>query len=220
MRLSLAAATLVAIATGPLSGAGAQGTGQVIGSVAAVNRDIEGTPPGAPTRALLLADRVIANERLIASPNGLGQMLFLDQTSLTVAPNSEIVLDRYVYDPDTETGEIGLTVARGVMRMIGGRITKTSEARIDTPTATIGIRGGIGFVVVVDGDTTRVMHVAGEYMRIEAGGETLNLTRPNALASVGRTGGPQYLGVASESEVAALYNRMQGGGGRLGHDDR
>ena len=65
-------------------------------------------------------------------------MLFLDQTSLTVSPNSEIVLDKYVYDPEAQTGEIGVSVARGVLRLIGGRITKKTDGVIKTPTATIG----------------------------------------------------------------------------------
>ncbi|MEO0359858.1 MAG: FecR domain-containing protein, partial [Pseudomonadota bacterium] len=184
-----------------------------IGSVAAVNRDIDGTPPGATTRALLLGDRLIANERLVSSPDGSGQMLFLDQTTLTVSPNSEIVLDKYVYDPATQTGEIGVTMTRGVLRMIGGRITKNTDAVVKTPTATIGIRGGISLVVVENDQTTRVMHVAGEYTRVESGGETLTLSRTNALATVQGDGAPVYDGVATDQDVAALYDQTQGGGG-------
>lgn len=185
---------------------------QEIGSVAAVNRDITGTPPGATTRALLLGDRVIANERLVSSALGSGQMLFLDQTSLTVSPNSEIVLDKYIYDPATERGEIGITVTRGVMRMIGGRITKTADATVGTPTATIGIRGGIG-LISVSGETTQVMHVAGEYTTISGPGGSLTLNRPNAFAQIGPGGEPEYLGVATEADIAGFYNQMQGGGG-------
>ncbi len=183
-----------------------------IGSVAAVNRDIEGVPPGAAKRALLLGDNVLANERLISSPDGSGQLLFLDQTSLTVSPNSDIVLDKYVYDPNNQSGEIALTVGKGVLRMIGGRITKSNPAVIKTPTATIGIRGGIGLVAYENGQTS-VMHVAGEFTRVEAGGQTLNITRANGFATIGPDGAPVFQGVADEAQIAAFYNRMQGGGG-------
>ncbi|MEX2454592.1 MAG: FecR domain-containing protein [Rhodospirillaceae bacterium] len=209
MRRLFCSVSIAAFALGAPFGAFAQ----EIGSVAAVNRDIEGTPPGTPSRALLLGDRLISNERLVSSPNGSGQMLFLDQTSLTVSPNSDITLDKYVYDPDSETGEIGVTVARGVMRMIGGRITKSNDATVETPTATIGIRGGIALIAVGEDDTTRVMHVAGEFTRISTAGQALNLTRPNGFAMIGPGGAPEYLGVASEADIAALYNQMQGGGG-------
>ena len=183
-----------------------------IGSVAAVNRDIEGVPPGAAKRALLLGDNVLANERLISSPDGSGQLLFLDQTSLTVSPNSDIVLDKYVYDPSSQSGEIALTVSKGVLRMIGGRITKSNPATIRTPAATIGIRGGIGLVAYENGQTS-VMHVAGEFTRVEAGGQILNITRANGFATIGADGVPVFQGVANEVQIAAFYNRMQGGGG-------
>lgn len=210
MRIASAASALAAACA--LAGALPAG-GSEIGSVAAVNRDVEGTPPDAPTRSLLIGNRVIADERIVSSEIGSGQLLFLDQTTLTVAPNSEIRLDRYIYDPATERGEIGLTVTRGALRMIGGRITKTSDATIRTPTATIGVRGGIA-VVTVGPEGTRVMHVAGEYTRVTgAGGETLNLTRSNALATVGEGGAPEYRGVATEADVAGVYDSMQGGGG-------
>ena len=190
----------------------ARATGE-IGSVAAVNRDIDSTPPGQGTRALLLGDRLIQDERLVSSDLGSGQMLFLDQTSLTVAPNSSIVLDKYVYDPDSEAGEIGVSVARGVLRVIGGRITKNTEAVIRTPTATIGIRGGIALISVDAQNRTRVMHVAGEYTRVEAGGRTLTMSRANAYANVDPGSTPEFLGTASEEDVASLYDQTQGGGG-------
>ncbi len=205
MRNALAVSLLL------LAGAAAA---EEVGSVAAVNRDVDSFQPGAATRSLLLGDRVITDERLESSAIGSGQILFIDQTSLTVAPNSTITLDKYVYDPASERGEIGLTVARGALRMIGGRITKTADASVATPTATIGIRGGIS-LISVDGENTRVMHVAGEYTRVagRGGGAPLHLTRPNALAQIGPGGDPQYLGVATEADVAAIYNSMQGGGG-------
>ncbi|MEO1611759.1 MAG: FecR domain-containing protein [Pseudomonadota bacterium] len=189
-----------------------------IGSVAAANRDIEGTPPNASTRSLLIGDRLIANERLVSSPDGSGQMIFLDQTTLTVSPNSEIVLDKYVYDPEADSGELGLTVTRGVMRLVGGRITKSSDAVINTPSATIGIRGGIGLVVVRESGDIEVMHVAGETTTIEANGETLTISRSNGWATVSKGGVPVYQGVAPEDYIAGLYSQMQGGGGGSDED--
>ncbi|MEM7267858.1 MAG: FecR domain-containing protein [Pseudomonadota bacterium] len=189
-----------------------------IGSVAAVNRDIEGTPPSAATRSLLLGDRLIANEKLVSSPLGSGQMLFLDQTSLTIAPNSEIVLDKYIYDPAADSGSLEVSLARGVLRVIGGRITKSSDGVVRTPTATIGIRGGIALVVAEGEEQTRVMHVAGEYTTVESGGQTLKLSRSNALATAKQGQAPEYNGVASEEEIAALYDQTQGGGGGSDED--
>ena len=43
---------------------------------------------------------------------------------------------------------MALTVGRGTMRFVGGVISKTSEVRVKTPSASIGIRGGIFTVTV------------------------------------------------------------------------
>jgi hypothetical protein len=49
--------------------------------------------------------------------------LFLDQTTLSLAPNTTIVLDRFVFDPDRGTGEIGLQLTEGALRFIGGTLS-------------------------------------------------------------------------------------------------
>ena len=46
-----------------------------IGSVAAVNRDLEGTPPAGDKRALQLGNRVVKDELIQTSPLGSGQLM-------------------------------------------------------------------------------------------------------------------------------------------------
>ena len=67
----------------------------------------------------------------------VAQLLFLDESALTIASNSDVVLDKFIYDPKTSKGEIALSLGAGVFRFVGGRISKTSMVRIKTPTATI-----------------------------------------------------------------------------------
>jgi hypothetical protein len=146
-----------------------------VGSVAAVNEEMRGTPPAAAQRPLTLGVEVVRDERVETGPLGSGQVLFLDQTALTVWPNSDVVLDRYVYDPETKTGEMALTMTRGLMRFIGGAISKEQDVLITTPHGVIGVRGGIAMVEV--GDTfTRAVHIAGRYTTING----LTLARSGA----------------------------------------
>ncbi len=152
------------LATVLLAMAATPGMATDIGSVAAVNTDVTGTPPTAAKRFLNITDDVVLDEQIISSETGNAQLLFLDQTSLTVSPKSEIVLDRYVYDPGQGAGDIAVGMTKGVLRFIGGRITKNSEATVRTPITTIGIRGGIMLLVVSD-NMVRVVHTAGDYTR-------------------------------------------------------
>ena len=110
-----------------------------IGAVSALNKDVDGTPPQEQPRQLTLGDNLVRDELIESSPIGSGQFLFLDQTTLTIAKNSVIKLDKYVYDPSTRRGEFAMTMTKGVLRFVGGRITKNTDAVVTTPTATIGI---------------------------------------------------------------------------------
>jgi len=66
---------------------------------------------------------------------------------MMIGPNSDLVIDRFVYDPATGTGQLAMTATKGVMRYVGGRLSKLENAvTIHTSTATIGVRGGIVLV--------------------------------------------------------------------------
>lgn len=189
-----------------------QAAAQDIGKVAAVNPQMDGTPPTSSVRSLQLGSGVVQNERIETTDDGSGQLLFVDQTSLSIAPRSEIVLDKYVYDSGEDVGEVALTMTKGVLRLIGGRITKKREGIIRTPTATIGVRGGLALVIVSNG-VTRVCHVAGEYTRVnaDAGGE-LVLSRTNACAVVQQGQKVNFGGLITSQELAEIYAQIEGRG--------
>ncbi len=187
-----------------------------IGVLAAVNRDMTGARPTEQARPIFIKEKLVQDERIVSTGGGGGQVLFLDQTSLTIAPNSEVVLDKYVYDPDSDSGEMTVTVLKGAMRFVGGRISKTSPATIKTSTATIGIRGGMGNISVGDGAETVYMHVAGFSSTITSATETLTITREGGLATIGADGDLQYLGIADDDFIATAFRpgaAGQGGGG-------
>ncbi|MEM0944204.1 MAG: FecR domain-containing protein, partial [Pseudomonadota bacterium] len=143
-----------------------------IGSVAAVNRDMTGTPPQQDLRNLEIGNEVVEDERVQTSDLGSGQLVFIDQTTLTVSPNTDIVLDNYVFDASADRGDMALTMTRGALRFIGGRITKQRRAIIRTPTATIGIRGGLVIIEVSEDGTTRVTQMAGESTTVQSYGDS------------------------------------------------
>ena len=189
-----------------------------IGVLAAVNRDMTGARPSEQARPIFIKEKLVQDERIVSTGGGGGQVLFLDQTSLTIAPNSEVVLDKYVYDPDSDSGEMTVTVLKGAMRFVGGRISKNSPATIKTSTATIGIRGGMGNISVGDGAETVYMHVAGFSSTITSATETLTITREGGLATIGADGDLQYLGVAQDDYIANAFRpgaTGQGGGGSV-----
>jgi hypothetical protein len=200
---------------------GAQPSVADIGAVGAVNPRTTGEPPTANARQLIVTDRVVLEERIVAGENGLAQLMFLDQTTLTVGPNSEVVLDRFVYDPDTDAGEVALTLTRGAMRFIGGRISKSSDATIKAPGGLIGLRGGM-LAVDTTASRTRIVLLAGERATVTVGGQTLILARPGAVALIESPLGPSpvlsYGGVLDAEEAGELFTAFasRGDGGDRG----
>ncbi len=135
--------TVLLSTTALISAAEAQNSGRV----GAVNHDATGTPPGAGTRTLTIGTNIIYKERVQTSASGSTQIMFPDTSTLNVGRNSNIVIDEYVYDPTTGTGKMVATVAKGMMRFVGGQISHTAGVTVKTPVATLGIRGGVATVV-------------------------------------------------------------------------
>ncbi len=115
-----------------------------VGVTSAVNPDAFGFEPGKASRKLILGKKVIFKERIKTASKGLVQILLLDGSSFTVGPNSDLVIDEFVYDPKSNTGKLTASLAKGAFRFIGGKLSKKAGAvKVKTPLALIGIRGAI-----------------------------------------------------------------------------
>jgi hypothetical protein len=125
------------------------------GVTAAVNPEASGTPPAELPQLLEVGSNVVQNEHLSTGPQGQLQLLFRDGTTLTLGPGSDLTIDNFVYDPEAETAKLAMTAASGVFRFVGGAASKGEPVVFNTPTATIGIRGGINYTTIAadSGDT-------------------------------------------------------------------
>jgi hypothetical protein len=121
---------------------------QQIGTATAVNPSTEATPPGGSTTTLTIGARVLHKERIHTSPTGSVQLLFLDKSTLSIAPNTSLVIDEFVYDPASNSGHMLTKLTQGTLQYIGGQLSHQGAVTIQTPAAVIGIRGGIGITSV------------------------------------------------------------------------
>src|SRR6266446_3815964 len=65
---------------------------QRVGVSGAVNPNATGIPPGAAPRRLVLGQDVVFNERITTEAAGQTQILFVDESSMTIGPNSDMVI--------------------------------------------------------------------------------------------------------------------------------
>lgn len=79
----------------------------------------------------------------VKTANGRTAIQFVDETRVDVTEHSKLLIDEFVYDPNTKTGTLSIKAALGTVRYASGQIAKNSRQniKIKTPTATIAVRG-------------------------------------------------------------------------------
>jgi len=87
----------------------------------------------------------------VKTGNGKVGIEFIDATRVDVTQHSKLIIDEFVYDPNTKTGKLSLKAKLGTVRYASGQIAKNSatNVKITTPTATIGVRG-TDFTMTID----------------------------------------------------------------------
>ena len=153
-----------------------------VGVTSATEGDPLGKPPSDAERVLRIGIDVQANELITTKANDRAHLVFLDGTSLTVGPDAQLTIDKFVFDPDTKKGELAINASKGVFRLVGGKISKTSPISITTPSSTIGIRGGIAYFDVKKSETISSF-LFGISMLVSAQGKSENVTRPGSFVT-------------------------------------
>lgn len=99
--------------------------------------------PGQMPRTLGKGLDLKEGDRLTTSDGASAIIKLQDGTRMTVRPNSEIVLQQYQFKENAPDNNMVMQLVRGGFRAVTGLITKSSPnaARVQTNTATIGIRG-------------------------------------------------------------------------------
>lgn len=143
-RLIMLTLLMIAVAAGPAlaekvigSVKTAKGQGQVV-------RSNETIP--AKVGVKLMEDDVLKT-----GTDGTMGVLLRDDTSLSLGPDSEIILDEFVFEPAEGNLSLVTNMVKGTAAYLSGQISKLKPeaARFETPLATIGIRG-TRFVVKVE----------------------------------------------------------------------
>ncbi len=80
---------------------------------------------------------------LKTGPQGSMGVTFRDNTMMSFGPNTELVVDEYLYAPGKGELKLGATMARGTVQYISGVIAKLKPdaVQLKTPAGIIGVRG-------------------------------------------------------------------------------
>ena len=100
-------------------------------------------------------DDVYENQILMTDTDSKAQLLFLDQTIMTIGAESKITLDNFIYNPNSKDKVI-VNVSRGLLQFVSGSLPSERYV-INTPTAIIGVRGTTLDVFVAKSGGTEVV---------------------------------------------------------------
>ena len=97
--------------------------------------------------------RVQEGDVVVTGTDGSVGITFVDNTLLSVGPDSRLTIDRFTFDPVTEKGTFEASLQRGTLAGVSGKVAKQSPdaMKVRTPSSILGIRG-TEFVVSANDD--------------------------------------------------------------------
>ncbi len=127
---------------------------QLVGIVGAISGTVK-----TETRELKAGDKIYLNETIYAAPGSGTQILLLDQSTFTVGEDSEVVMDTFIFDPETNDGKIVASVKQGSLKVISGLISKKNpdSLTVEVPEGTLGSRGTEFQTIVSKGKTDTLL---------------------------------------------------------------
>ncbi|MGB4497094.1 MAG: FecR domain-containing protein [Methylococcaceae bacterium] len=147
-------------------------------------------------RKLSMGAGLNSQDYLISQPNSYALMVFRDGEKITLQANSQLDIVKYDFQKTGKKDQILLKLATGGMRALTGSIGKKDHSAyaVDTPVATIGIRGTeyetvcIGDCVSNENDEGLYSHVTeGAISQTNASGETVLTQGQNSFIADSNT---------------------------------
>ena len=110
-----------------------------IGVAASTRPNAEGIV-GSSSQMLSAGSEVYANETVRTGNRGAADLVFIDNSNMSVGASSEVLLDKFVYDPIGSSGIVVSQATRGTFRFATG----SQDHRVKTPYGTLGLLGTRG----------------------------------------------------------------------------
>jgi hypothetical protein len=160
VRSAWAACVLTLLSVALVVAADASATEPEVGTTVLIKNKVTGKL-GTDERQLKTGFRVHRNELLQTGPKAQAELKLDDNTKLALGPDAELLLDEYAVAAGSDTKTIALKLLKGTFRFLTGN-TASESYKIDTPSATIGIRGTILDIYIGPGGDTFVLLHQGE----------------------------------------------------------
>jgi hypothetical protein len=100
-------------------------------------------------------DVVYRGDTIQTGGDSKASLAFADGTAFNISSNARMVLNEFVYDPDSKSNSSFYSLVKGAFTFVAGKVAKTGSMKVDTPAATMGIRGTTPHVVIAEDGTVK-----------------------------------------------------------------
>jgi hypothetical protein len=136
-----------------------------------------------PPRILVVGKDVKPGDHVTAAAGVQQALLSPDGASLVVGPDSDVVLDKFQYDPAAKSGELALTVLSGSLRVGGGAIMKAEDVTVAAGASVVKVHNATA-AIGVRPQGAEIRMPVGERVAVTAEGATQTMTQPDSVIIV------------------------------------
>ena len=134
---------------------------------------------------LVNGSKIFYGDTITSKQQSNAQILFLDQTVLTLGEDTELTIDEFIYDPTSQDGSFVSSVKSGTVKFITGQISKKNPDNLEVkiPSGTLGARG-TEFVVLTESSNKSTVVLLGPGPENSLGMIPGNLILSDGISSI------------------------------------
>lgn len=123
----------------------AQAQNSKIGVNSAIKGDVTVQSGEMAAAQAIVSEPIFLGDNVNSAKSSTLQILLMDETTFTVGPSCELTIDKFVYNPNSNSNSMSAKVKNGAFRFMSGNVSRSqnSSVEIDSPIASMGVRGTI-----------------------------------------------------------------------------
>lgn len=121
-----------------------------------------GANTGGATR---VGDLVYQGDIVETGADGVAGIVFVDGTSFNLSRNARVEISELIYNPRSSSNSTFFNLQKGTLTFIAGTIAKTGDMKVETPVATMGIRGTAPRVEILEDGSVKFSTLIEEYKK-------------------------------------------------------
>ena len=105
---------------------------------------------GSQSGGAKIGDSIYLGDVVSTGSDGRVGISFADGTAFDLSSNARMVMNEFIYDPNSKSNSSLLSLTKGTFTFVAGKIAKSGDMKVNTPVATMGIRGTTPRVEIAD----------------------------------------------------------------------